>query len=176
MNYLQNTERDKLLIIGFGNPHRRDDGIGPQVSDGLKNRFGDVEGVSMMSLHQLGPELAEDLGEATGVIFIDADHSRLRGGLLWSRIRPVPSMVSAVHSLTAGELLGLTKLLYNRCPPAWMVSVEGRDFSFGEELSKEAADNAELATVEIAGVIRSGFDSRHMTKAITDHIRTGHNK
>jgi Ni,Fe-hydrogenase maturation factor len=61
------------------------------------------------------------------------------------------------HSLTANALLGLTQLLYNRCPPAWMVSVQGSDFSFGEGLSLAAADSANRATVEIARVIHFGL-------------------
>ena len=153
MNGLQNSETVNLWIIGYGNRNRRDDGIGPQVADRLKLRFGGTEGVSMVSLHQLGPELAEDLQEATGVIFIDASQEPLPGGCSFSKVRPVTDMHEIVHSLTAGALLGLTQLIYNRCPPAWMVSVEGSDFGFGEGLSEAATDNANRATLEIARVI-----------------------
>lgn len=159
MNDFQNTETVNLWIIGYGNPHRRDDGIGPQVADQLKRRFGGVGGVNMMSLHQLGPELAEDLREATGVIFIDAAQGPLPIGCSWSKIRPVLGMHRIAHSLNANALLGLTRLLYNRCPPAWMVSVEGSDFSFGEGLSKAAADRANRATGEIARVINCSLFS-----------------
>lgn len=158
-----------MLIIGFGNSHRRDDGIGLKVVDDLKIHFGGIDNVSTISLRQLGPELVEDLVESSCVIFVDADQRRLPGGILWSRILPVTGMTSDIHSLTAGELLGLTKLLYKRCPPAWMVSVEGSDFGFGEALSVEAADNAVLAASEIAGVIRSCFESERMTITIRDH-------
>jgi hydrogenase maturation protease len=155
MEGFMHAEKINLWVIGFGNSHRRDDGIGPQVADELKHIFDAVEGVNMMSLHQLGPELAEDLKDATGVIFIDAEQRRLPGGFSWSRIGPVSGMQRAVHSLTAGELLGFTQYIYNRCPPAWMVSVHGSDFSFGEELTGEAADNAALAAGEIARAIIS---------------------
>lgn len=157
MNGFQNAETINFWIIGFGNRHRRDDGIGPHVADHLKRLFGDAKGINMVSLHQLGPELAEDLGAATGVIFIDAAHGPLPGGCSWSELRPVSDMHRIVHSLTANALLGLTQLIYNRCPPAWMVSVQGNDFSFGEGLSRAAADSANLATGEIARVIRCGL-------------------
>ena len=157
MNGFQNAETVNLWIIGFGNRHRRDDGIGPQVTDRLKSRFGDAGGVNMVSLHQLVPELAEDLRAATGVIFIDAAQGPLPGGCSWSKVRPVSDMHRIAHSLTANALLGLTQLLYNRCPPAWMVSVQGSDFSFGEGLSQAAADSANRATVEIARVIHCGL-------------------
>ena len=153
MNGFQNAETVNLWIIGYGNTHRRDDGIGPHVADRLKRRFCGVGGINIVSLHQLGPELAEDLREATGVIFIDAARGPLPGGCSFQEIRPVSDMHRIVHSLTADALLGLTKLIYNRCPPAWMVSVEGSDFGFGEGLSEAAADSANRATGEIARVI-----------------------
>jgi hydrogenase maturation protease len=157
VNGFQNAETGNLWIIGYGNRHRRDDGIGPQVADRLKLRFGGAVGVNMVSLHQLEPELAEDLKESTGVIFIDASQEPLTGGCSFRKVRPVSDMHEIVHSLTAGALLGLTQLIYKRCPPAWMVSVEGSDFGFGEGLSEAAADNANRATLEIARVIRCGL-------------------
>ncbi len=153
MNGFQNAETANLWIIGYGNLHRRDDGIGPHVADRLKRRFGGVGGVNIVSLHQLGPELAEDLSEAAGVIFIDAAPRPLPGGCSFREILPFSDMHRIDHSLTADALLGLTKLIYNRCPRAWMVSVEGNDFGFGEGLSEAAADSANRATGEIARVI-----------------------
>lgn len=153
MNGFKNTETVNLWIIGYGNRSRRDDGIGPQVADRLKRCFDGADGVSMVSLHQLGPELAEDLQEATGVIFIDASREPIPGGCSFRKVRPVSDMNEIVHSLTAGALLGVTQLIYNRCPPAWLFSVEGSDFGFGEGLSESAADNANRATLEIARVI-----------------------
>jgi len=166
VNGFQNAETVNLWIIGFGNRHRRDDGIGPHVTDRLKSRFGDAGGVNVVSLHQLVPELAEDLRAATGVFFIDAAQGPLSGGCSWSKVRPVSDMHRIVHSLTANALLGLTQLLYNRCPPAWMVSVQGSDFSFGEGLSQAAADSANRATGEIARVIRRGLFTTTFTQGL----------
>ena len=172
MNGFRNAETVNIWIIGFGNRHRRDDGIGPHVADRLKRLLDDVGGVNTVSLHQLGPELAEDLQAATGVIFIDAAQEPLSRGCSWSEIRPVSDMHGIVHSLTADALLGLTKLIYNRCPPAWMVSVQGSDFGFGEGLSQAAADSANLATGEIAKVIHSGFRAKQRAESINDFTTT----
>jgi hydrogenase maturation protease len=152
-----NAEKVNFLIIGFGNRHRRDDGIGPYVADQLKLSLGNTGGIRILSLHQLGPELAEDLWTATGVIFIDADNGPLPGDCSWSDVRPVSGMSRNIHSLTVNTLLGMTQLIYNRCPPAWMVSVKGYDFGFGEGLSPEAADSAIRATGEIINFIMNGF-------------------
>jgi len=169
MKGFQNAEKLNLWIIGFGNSHRRDDGVGPKVAEELKRRYDGVEGVNMVSLHQLGPELAQDLREATGVVFIDADRGHLRSGCSWSKVRPVSDMRRIVHSLTANSLLGLTQLIYNRCPPAWMVSVQGSDFGFGEGLSQAAEDSAKRAIGEIVRFINCGLKAERMTKEASDY-------
>ena len=168
----QNAENVNFLVIGFGNPHRRDDGIGAYVADQLKLSLGNVGGVHIMSLHQLGPELAEDLCAATGVVFIDAAQGSLPEGCAWSHIRPVSGMHSNLHSLTVNALLGLTQLIYNRCPPVWMVSVKGSDFGFGEGLSQAAADNAIRATREIADFIFRGLKFKSTAKPVNNNDRT----
>ena len=150
---LRQTGMVNLWIIGYGNNHRRDDGIGRHVAEQLIPRSGAVAGVHILSLHQLGPELAEDLQAASGIVFIDAVQGELSGRSRWRRIRPVVDMAGVSHTLTAEALLGLTQLLYSRCPPAWMVSIQGWDFDFGEGLSRTAAVNAMLAITEISSFI-----------------------
>jgi hydrogenase maturation protease len=150
---LQKPETVNLWIIGYGNCHRRDDGAGRHVAEHLMPRYGAVEGVRILSLHQLGPELAEDLQAAGGIVFIDAAMRPQFRGRAWRRIRPVSDMAGVSHSLTAAALLGLTQLLYGRCPPAWMVSIQGNDFGFGDGLTQASADHAIQAASEVARVI-----------------------
>jgi hydrogenase maturation protease len=150
---LQKPETGNLCIIGYGNCHRRDDGAGRHVAEHLMPRYGAVSGVRILSLHQLGPELAEDLQAAGAVVFIDAAMGPQFRGRTWRRIRPVSDMAGVSHSLTAAALLGLTQILYGRCPPAWMVSVQGNDFGFGDGLTQATADHAIQAAREVARVI-----------------------
>ena len=131
---MEKPETLNLWVIGYGNCHRRDDGAGRHVADHLISHFRAVAGVRVLSLHQLGPELAEDLQAAGGIVFIDAALTPQSRGRAWRRIRPVTDMADVSHSLTAAVLLGLIQLLYGRCPPAWMVSIPGEDFGFGHGL------------------------------------------
>ena len=145
-----NGDAVNLWIIGYGNNHRRDDGAGRFVAEQLVPRYVAVAGVHILSLHQLGPELAEDIQAASGIIFVDAVQGELLRGRLWHRIHPVADMASVSHSLAANVLLSLTHMLYGRCPPAWMVSIRGCDFDFGEGLSQLAAFNAMQAITKIS--------------------------
>ena len=50
-----------VLILGYGNPLRGDDALGPQVAEELAVRLGDDPRVTVQAVHQLTLDLAETL-------------------------------------------------------------------------------------------------------------------
>src|SRR2546430_17105907 len=69
-----------LLIIGFGNPLRGDDDLGPRVARELRMR-----GLPALDAHQLTPELAEAVSRVELAGVIDSDAQLKAGGI---RIHP----------------------------------------------------------------------------------------
>ncbi len=61
---------DELLVIGYGNPLRGDDGVGPAVSGAIAVLG--LPGVRALSVHQLTPELAAEAAGARVAVFVDA--------------------------------------------------------------------------------------------------------
>ncbi|CAD5939074.1 Hydrogenase maturation protease [Planktothrix agardhii] len=59
-----------ILIVGYGNPIRGDDGIGQAVITELEQL--NLMNVRSLSLHQLTPEVAAEMAEVDTVIFVDA--------------------------------------------------------------------------------------------------------
>jgi len=78
----------RLLILGYGNPLRGDDGVGWHAVHRLRERSAELD-ADVMSCHQLTPELAEAVSRAERVIFIDA------------RVGPTPGTVE-VSEVAAG--------------------------------------------------------------------------
>jgi hydrogenase maturation protease len=146
----EKPELHSTWIIGYGNPHRKDDGIGPYVVEQVSRDLGDRTGVTLRSLHQLDPVLAEEVQSAEVLILVDATVDRLERGLQWTRIQPKQDFSACdTHHLQPEGLAGLLDLLYQRSPAVWVVSVQGNDFGFGEGLSREAREKAERASSEI---------------------------
>ena len=146
----------RTLIIGFGNPSRRDDGVGLAVINGLRQRLGRPpldEGddgfaglggtADTLFLQQLMPELAETLARYDRVWFVDAHFGIYPELVHSSPITPGfdPAMVS--HHLKPDALLALTVQLYGRAPSAELDSIRGFDFDFGEELSPSTAEGVQ---------------------------------
>lgn len=84
------------LIIGYGNPLRGDDGFGWHVADRLTELLND-ESAKILAVHQLTPELAESIGEAKLVIFVDAAYGGEPGS--W-KCEPVASDTILSNALT----------------------------------------------------------------------------
>ncbi|MCU0594382.1 MAG: hydrogenase maturation protease [Desulfobacterota bacterium] len=146
----EKPELQSAWIIGYGNPHRRDDGIGPYVVEQLSGELGEGAGIALRSLHQLDPVLAEEVQAAEVLILVDATVEPLERGVQWTRVRPKQDLPACdTHHLRPEGLASLLASLYQRSPEMWVVSVQGSDFGFGEGLSFEAQEKAQRASAEI---------------------------
>ena len=138
-------------IIGYGNPQRRDDGIGPYIVNRLQPFFKHRKDVHLLVLHQLEPDIIDTLKTADTLVFVDATVEALPEGRHWVEVQPeLNTMPCLIHESAPAFILGLLQCLYHRHPKAWMVSVEGADFGFGNGLSSDARKRAEQVIGEIA--------------------------
>jgi hydrogenase maturation protease len=128
----------RILIIGWGNPLRGDDGLGWRAAERLSELLRGHEAVVRVS-HQLMPEFAEEMSRSDLVIFIDAAcDNRSSGEIGFERVEPRRSPAAAFsHQMDPPALLGMAETLYGRCPEAFFFTVAGRSFGYGEELSPE---------------------------------------
>lgn len=134
----------EILIIGYGNTLRGDDGAGYLLAE-MVSEWG-IEKVRSLPVHQLTPELAEAIAAAKLAIFIDA-YSNCRQLQVHSLTveesdtAPAPlfkggaSGGSSSHSCNPRSLLQIAQFLYGNAPPAWWLLVPGTNFEFTEELS-----------------------------------------
>jgi hydrogenase maturation protease len=134
---LPQDQMARILIIGWGNPLRGDDGVGWRAAELLAGALEGRDAKALVS-HQLMPEFAEEISRSELVIFIDAACDNGVGELRLERIEPdrAPSAAFS-HELSPPALLGMAEKLYGSRPEAHFVSVGGGSFEYGEELSPE---------------------------------------
>lgn len=146
----------KCQIIGYGNPQRRDDGIGPYVVNRLRPYFKDCRSVRLRILHQLDPVLATELENSGIILFVDATAEVLTEGRQWTPVQPeLEFRPWLLHQVTPAVLLGLLQFLYNCSPPAWTVAVQGEDFDFGCGMTAAARKRARQVTDEIVKFVEA---------------------
>lgn len=129
-----------ILVIAYGNPLRCDDGLAWRVAEELAklNLPSDVE---IFTRHQLTPELALPVSQATTVLFIDAARTGVPADLAWRPLKPQPSSSLFTHECSPAAILGLAQELYGRCAEAFTISLTGECFDHGETLSKRVEEN-----------------------------------
>jgi hydrogenase maturation protease len=143
-----NTAPADVLVIGYGNPLRGDDGIGPHVADLIAKRR--WPGVRTLSVHQLTPELAAELANVRFAIFVDAS----AGDEGLTELEPGGAAGAMTHNGDPGPLLALTRSLYRGRPMAWLLTVRGLNFDHGDQLSREAAREVPRVMERIAELLR----------------------
>lgn len=124
-----------ILVIGYGNTLRGDDGAGYYAAIALAER---LPGFTVLACHQLNIELCEAASSADLVIFIDAREGRQPGRIAIETVQPLTmSLGGFSHHLTPAVLLECARQLYGRRPRGMIFSVEGQAFGFSERLSPE---------------------------------------
>ena len=128
----------RVLIIGYGNPLRSDDGLGWYAAVQLF-RSSASRDVEVLPCHQLTPDLAEPVSHADTVMFLDSTHEGTPGELRCREIQAAEGTPSFSHHLSPQVVLGLSRDLYGAFPHALLLTVCGKCFEPGESLSEEVA-------------------------------------
>jgi hydrogenase maturation protease len=135
-----------LLVVGFGNTLRCDDGVGPRVAESVE--LLNLPGVLTLSCHQLTPELAYPVSMAGNVVFVDAAVDE-PGTLSMKRLEPTRTSLVLEHAPDPRTLLALARDAFGRAPDAWMITVPAEVLGFGEELSPVAKRGVKRAVQAI---------------------------
>jgi len=142
-----------ILVLGIGNPGRRDDGLGPHFIDRL--RALNLPGVAADANYQLQVEDALSVSRFERVVFVDAAPA-IEAPFEMTEIEPLAEFAFTTHSLTPRTVLALCRELYRKTPTAYILAIRGHDFGIGEGLSERAERNLETALGHLAEFIRPG--------------------
>jgi hydrogenase maturation protease len=134
----------RVLVIGYGNSLRGDDGVGQVVAKALwsqRDGPGPHSDATIIWAEQLVPEMALELSHASVALFADAARDgRPPGTVTVTTLSAGPESSSAVSAgcwedLTPASLLALCADLYRRMPPAVLITVSVDEPKYGTGLS-----------------------------------------
>ena len=90
--------------------------------------------VSVLTPHQLLPELEPDIADADVVIFIDAATNVPAGAVRCQVVDP-SSSPRPDHMLSPAALVGLGLAAFGHAPQAWLVEIGAESFELGHALT-----------------------------------------
>lgn len=123
-----------ILIIGYGNPLRQDDGVGRRAVLDLQDTLAGK--ADCIAVHQLTQDLAETISRRRNVVFVDAAVKPQAGVITREKIRPATERSAGfVHTLNPTDLISLTSVLYGKDVDAVLYTLSGESFEIGEDWS-----------------------------------------
>ena len=140
-----------LLVIGYGNTLRGDDGVGPRVAEAIEQL--NLPGVRTLICQQLSPEYAEPVSQAHTVVFVDAavdapPEVQLR------KLEPGESSQLMAHAADPRTMLALARDVFGHAPQAWWLTIPAVKLDFSETLTPEAQRGFAEAVEQIQELCR----------------------
>lgn len=141
-----------ILIIGYGNPGRGDDGLGPVLADRIANL--NLPGVRVDIDYQLTVEHAAQVAQAGQVVFVDAQMTG-QGAVSFEPVACDAVQTLGSHSLAPAAVMRLARDLFGATPPAYQLGITGKEFGrISEGLSPQALSNLGYAERFLARWLR----------------------
>ncbi len=142
----------KFLLIGYGNPGRLDDGLGPALAEAIENL--DLPGVTVDIDYQVTVEDAALVAEHETVIFADASIDS-EEPFDFKPITPKSTLSFSSHSVEPDALMALAIDLFGATSKGYALGIRGYEFDeFDERLTPQAKENLQKAIQFIIPVLK----------------------
>jgi len=136
----------QILIYGYGNPGRQDDGLGIRLAERLEEwsaRQG-LDGVSFENNYQLNIEDAEAISNQDIVIFADASEEEI-DDFCFSKVDGSGKLSFTTHAASPGYIVKLCNELFQKQPYVYLLHIKGYEWEFKEGISARALENLDCA-------------------------------
>ena len=136
----------KILLYGYGNHGRKDDGLGPALIDLVEKWIiqENIKNINVDSNYQLNIEDAYNIRDYDIVIFADASIEDIDDFIV-TRVEPSDKVNYSMHSVSPSFVLDLCKKIYNITPETFLLHIKGYTFELQEGLSAQAKENLNRA-------------------------------
>ena len=154
----------KILIYGYGNPGRQDDGLGPKLVELFekeKNMNVDMQSIDLDSNYQLNIEDADNIKDYDLIIFADASKT-CKEPLEINEIYPSNEIQFTTHSISPQSVLAICDDIHDKQPKAFLLEIRGYDWEMLiESMSQKAEDNLLIAYDELKKFIKDTLKKVH---------------
>ena len=143
----------KYLLIGYGNPGRLDDGLGPALAEAIESL--NLPGVTVDSDYQLTVEDAATVAEHDVAIFADASVDGEEPFFL-KPIQPKATLSFSSHSVEPDALMALAIDLFQAKTKGYALGIRGYEFDkFDETLTPQGRKNLQEAIQFIIPILKN---------------------
>jgi len=138
---------NKILIYGYGNPGRQDDGLGARFVE-LADEWLAKEQITNVVTdcnYQLNVEDSAVIADYDTVIFVDASVADVECYKLEEVMPDNATIEFTMHAVSTAYVLDLCRKIYHKNPTTYVLHIKAYEFDFKEELTDKAAENLKAA-------------------------------
>ncbi|MEZ4908196.1 MAG: hypothetical protein R2771_11295 [Saprospiraceae bacterium] len=153
------SDSKKILIYGFGNPGRKDDGLGYQFVEHFSKWTSEnsINNVQFDCNYQLNIEDAELISTKDIVLFVDASVEDIEEFSI-SKIDGSSDLAFTTHEASPGYIYYLCEKLFKKTPSAYLLHIKGYNWNFEEGISDKATKNLQKSIEYIKSIFLDGND------------------
>jgi len=162
-----------ILIYGYGNPGRQDDGLGILLAGQMEEwaQKNDLNFISFDSNYQLNIEDALTISAYDMVIFADASVEEISDFMI-DKVEPQQKTEFTMHAMSPDFVLHLCQSLYNKYPQVYLLHIKGYEFEFMEPLTEKARQNLEMSRRFLVDILSDSMDPKGFMDQIS--LRSEH--
>ena len=154
---MSTVSHGSVLILGYGNPGRQDDGLGPALAEqatawGLPELETDAD-------YQLTIEDGAAVAGHSAVVFVDAAIDGPEP-FTFRPVAPATEITFTTHSVSPESVLAVAQNHFGGAPEAWVLAVRGYAFEFQEGLTPRAQANFDKACEFVQSWVRARRECR----------------
>lgn len=140
-----------ILVLGYGNPGRQDDGLGPGVATAIDSLG--LPNVTAYDNYQLNIEDALDVAAHDVVWFVDAAKAGAAPYVV-SALAAAGTVEFTSHIMRPQTILAIAQQCFGKTPPAFLLGIRGYEFEFVEALTPGATENLAAALAMLVDTVR----------------------
>ena len=140
----------RVLVYGYGNPGRQDDGAGIFLVDELEAwaASGGLPDLAFERNYQLNVEDAWTMSRHDVVVFVDASGAQ-EEAFLFRPLETALRVAFSTHAMNPESVLALCRDLYDAQPSAHLLTVRGYSWEPNAAITEEARRNLEAAKAHL---------------------------
>jgi len=146
----------RILIYGYGNPGRQDDGLGVFLAEEVEKwaRENHLDHIRTETNYQLNIEDAAEIHDFDIVVFADASLATEESYRL-ERLQPSPKVEFTMHAVDPAFVLYLCDTVYGEIPEAYVLHLKGASYEMSEGLTTKGQQVLQEAFAWIRSFILS---------------------
>ena len=159
----------KILVYGYGNPGREDDGLGIRFAEIVETwaEENTTLAADVDMNYQLNIEDALTISAYDVVFFVDASMESIDKYLI-TRVAPSDKVNFSMHSVSASYITYLSREIYDKQPIAFMIHIKGYQWELKEGLTEKATQNMQAALAYFKGIMQNSERLGEIIKEISE--------